>query len=312
MYQMVHQSAPLDKSRSGHGADRRSGFRRVRRSTGGSRRRGRASVPGITRSRHGSSRRTPNAARSGRRPRRARSRGRSRPVPDPGRTAPRPGVGSRRREPTSRRTRRCTCRGRGPVGDRDERVPPRWARLSGVGPVAIQPTSDAPSHSQNGCRIPPRGGPAVDGGDGRPHDAVGHLDEHGGRLLQAAHDPPLPAARGVRSLRSLIIRPLSGPQLPRGQRRPLDEGPEFRPLHRRMHGAPAVLARSRSRCWRRPGPGRRAWPAAGTRSATSSGCSTTLVAWLIRPGIRTLSSGSSTSCQIRHSCSWRGLAISSV
>ena len=39
------------------------------------------------------------------------------------------------------------------------------------------------------------------------------------------------------------------------------------------------------------------------RSATSSGCSTTLVAWLTTPGSISLSSGSLTSCQTFHSCS---------
>ena len=46
------------------------------------------------------------------------------------------------------------------------------------------------------------------------------------------------------------------------------------------------------------------------RSATSSGCSTTLVEWLMTPGIRILPSGSFTSRQTCHSCSWRGLAAS--
>jgi formiminotetrahydrofolate cyclodeaminase len=47
------------------------------------------------------------------------------------------------------------------------------------------------------------------------------------------------------------------------------------------------------------------------RWATSSGCSTTLVEWLMSPGSRTRPSGSSTSFQTAHSCSWRGLACSS-
>ncbi len=49
---------------------------------------------------------------------------------------------------------------------------------------------------------------------------------------------------------------------------------------------------------------------AAMRSATSSGCSTTLLAWLTTPGIRILPSGSFTSFQTFHSCSWRGLAAS--
>src|SRR5690606_13408333 len=46
------------------------------------------------------------------------------------------------------------------------------------------------------------------------------------------------------------------------------------------------------------------------RSATSSGCSTTLVAWETTPGRMSLPSGSSTSCHTFHSCSWRTLPAS--
>src|SRR5215469_1334785 len=46
------------------------------------------------------------------------------------------------------------------------------------------------------------------------------------------------------------------------------------------------------------------------RSATSSGCSTMLVAWLITPGIKTLPGFSFTLCHTRHSCACRGLAAS--
>src|SRR5262245_60853468 len=46
------------------------------------------------------------------------------------------------------------------------------------------------------------------------------------------------------------------------------------------------------------------------RCATSSGCSTMLVAWLMTPGISTLPAGSLTERQTTHSCSWRGLAAS--
>ncbi len=46
------------------------------------------------------------------------------------------------------------------------------------------------------------------------------------------------------------------------------------------------------------------------RSATSSGCSTTLVAWLTTPGRINFPSGSFTSCHTRHSCSWRTLPAS--
>ena len=46
------------------------------------------------------------------------------------------------------------------------------------------------------------------------------------------------------------------------------------------------------------------------RSATSSGCSTMLVAWLITPGTSVLPRGSFTFSHTRHSCSWRGLAPS--
>ena len=46
------------------------------------------------------------------------------------------------------------------------------------------------------------------------------------------------------------------------------------------------------------------------RWATSSGCSTMLVAWLITPGTRMRPSGSLTLSHTVHSCSWRGLAIS--
>src|SRR4029450_1868769 len=46
------------------------------------------------------------------------------------------------------------------------------------------------------------------------------------------------------------------------------------------------------------------------RSATSSGCSTRLVAWAMTPGIRILPSGSCTSCHTFHSCSWHTLAAS--
>src|SRR5262249_79767 len=46
------------------------------------------------------------------------------------------------------------------------------------------------------------------------------------------------------------------------------------------------------------------------RCATSSGCSTILVAWLMTPGISTLPGGSFTDRQTTHSCSWRGLAAS--
>src|SRR5690606_39976521 len=42
-----------------------------------------------------------------------------------------------------------------------------------------------------------------------------------------------------------------------------------------------------------------------TRSATSSGCSTTFVEWETIPGMMYLASGSVTSFQIFHSCSWR-------
>jgi len=45
-------------------------------------------------------------------------------------------------------------------------------------------------------------------------------------------------------------------------------------------------------------------------SATSSGCSTTLVSWLIMPGCSSRPSGSRTSSHARHSCSWRGFACS--
>ena len=51
-------------------------------------------------------------------------------------------------------------------------------------------------------------------------------------------------------------------------------------------------------------------PGAVIRSATSSGCSTTTEECVIRPGISTLSSGSATSPQSRHSWSWRGLPAS--
>jgi hypothetical protein len=47
-----------------------------------------------------------------------------------------------------------------------------------------------------------------------------------------------------------------------------------------------------------------------TRSATSSGCSTTLVAWLMTPGMSNVSFGNFTLSHTRHSCSWRGLAPS--
>src|SRR5581483_3982385 len=46
------------------------------------------------------------------------------------------------------------------------------------------------------------------------------------------------------------------------------------------------------------------------RSATSSGCSTTLVAWLITPGMRICPGASFTVFQTCHSCSCRGLAPS--
>jgi len=46
------------------------------------------------------------------------------------------------------------------------------------------------------------------------------------------------------------------------------------------------------------------------RSATNSGCSTTLVAWLTTPGRISLSSGSLTCCHTFHSCSWRTLPAS--
>jgi hypothetical protein len=40
-----------------------------------------------------------------------------------------------------------------------------------------------------------------------------------------------------------------------------------------------------------------------SRSATSSGCSTTFVLWLTTPGTRILPGGSATSVHTRHSCS---------
>src|SRR4029453_7569056 len=46
------------------------------------------------------------------------------------------------------------------------------------------------------------------------------------------------------------------------------------------------------------------------RSATSSGCSTRTVDWVIVPGISTAPSGSFTVSHTRHSCSCRGLAAS--
>jgi hypothetical protein len=46
------------------------------------------------------------------------------------------------------------------------------------------------------------------------------------------------------------------------------------------------------------------------RSFTNSGCSTTLVAWLMTPGMSTEPFGSLTSFQTCHSCSWRGFAPS--
>src|SRR3974377_794932 len=46
------------------------------------------------------------------------------------------------------------------------------------------------------------------------------------------------------------------------------------------------------------------------RSATSSGCSTMLVAWLITPGIKILPGLSFTLSHTRHSWAWRGLAAS--
>src|SRR3989304_5217045 len=44
------------------------------------------------------------------------------------------------------------------------------------------------------------------------------------------------------------------------------------------------------------------------RSATRRGCSTTLVVWVMTPGMMTLPSGSLTSLKGRHSCSCRGFA----
>src|SRR5882724_6176712 len=49
-----------------------------------------------------------------------------------------------------------------------------------------------------------------------------------------------------------------------------------------------------------------------SRCATSSGCSTMLVAWLITPGMSFLPGGSFTSFHTAHSCSWRGLACSTL
>jgi len=60
----------------------------------------------------------------------------------------------------------------------------------------------------------------------------------------------------------------------------------------------------------RPGPVPPAGPPSIMWAKLESGCSTTLVAWLMTPGISTLPSGSFTSCQTFHSCSWRGLAPS--
>ena len=49
-----------------------------------------------------------------------------------------------------------------------------------------------------------------------------------------------------------------------------------------------------------------------SRCATSSGCSTMLVAWLMTPGMSTLPAGSLALCQTFHSCSWRGFAASKL
>jgi len=46
----------------------------------------------------------------------------------------------------------------GPQYDTDANgVRSRFERLTGVGPVAIHPTNEPPSHTQNGCRIRVRG-----------------------------------------------------------------------------------------------------------------------------------------------------------
>ena len=102
----------------------------------------------------------------------------------------------------------------------------------------------------------------------------------------------------------LSLRP---PELLASEARAFDEALEFRPHDRLVHAAderalsePAVgtgnhvvAANKRTR-----------------RSATSSGCSTTLVWWLTTPGMSVRPSGSFTVVQTFYSCSWRAFAAS--
>ena len=98
------------------------------------------------------------------------------------------------------------------------------------------------------------------------------------------------------------------PQLLARKPRALDQRLELRPHDRWMHPAIERALRETAVGARhdvsRPSKLANRW----MRSDTSSGCSTTLVAWLMTPGIRMRPAGSLTSFQTCHSCSCRGLA----
>ena len=114
-----------------------------------------------------------------------------------------------------------------------------------------------------------------------------------------------------RALPRTGFRPRPRPTAAARRSRALGERGELGPLDLRVN-APnegalreAAVGPRRSRS-----PGRRRSASRTSRWATSSGCSTTLVWCVTTPGISFLPSGSETSSQRRHSCSWRGLACS--
>jgi len=98
----------------------------------------------------------------------------------------------------------------------------------------------------------------------------------------------------------------AAPQFRRRELRAFGERFQLRPHDGRMN-APIEDALSESAI----GAADNALARRTNRSATSFGCSTTLVVWAMTPGMSTRSGGNLAFSQTRHSCSWRGLAISS-
>ena len=95
---------------------------------------------------------------------------------------------------------------RRPVAARDEGAALDVASLIAVGPVAIQPCSAVPSHSQIGCKIRERGPVVVvDRGHRGPHDLVRHLDERRGDGREVGHGALSSAGASVRRLIAVAL-----------------------------------------------------------------------------------------------------------